>query len=91
MLLLINIYQSIVELYFNYCSTVWDSIDQTQSDKLQNIQNHIARIITSAPYTPHTSDVSSDLSWSLLTDQRKCQKAIMMHKIIHGHASSSNT
>ena len=59
--LLINIYQSNVESYFNYCSTVWDSIDQTQSDKLQNKQNRAVRIITSAPYTAHTSDVFSDL------------------------------
>ena len=49
--LLINIYQSVVELYFNYCSTVWDSIDQTQSDKLQKLQIRAAGIVTSVPYT----------------------------------------
>ena len=85
--LLINIYQSNVEPYFNF-STVWDSIDQTQSDNLQKLQNRAVRIITSASYTAHTSDVFSDLGWSLVTDQRRCQKAIMMHKIIHAHAPS---
>ena len=84
----INIYQSNVEPYFNYCSTVWDSIDQTQCDKLQKLQNRAVRIITSASSTAHTSDVFSDLGWSLLTDKRRCQKAIMMHKITHAHAPS---
>ena len=78
--LLINIYQSIAKPYFNYCSTVWGSIAQTQCNKLQKLQNRAACILTSALYTAHASHVFFDLGWSLLTNQRKCQKAIIVHK-----------
>ena len=84
--LLTNIYYAIVEPHFSYCSVVWDSIDKTLTDKLQKLQNRAARIITSAPYTRHTSDVLSDLKWSTLAHMRKYQKAIMIHKIVNGHA-----
>lgn len=86
--LLISIYHSIIEPYFSYCSVVWDNIDLTLADKLQKLQNRAARIITSAPYSVHTCDVFSDLGWSPLAHNRKCQKAIMMHKIINGCAPS---
>ena len=83
--LLTNIYYAIVEPHFSYCSVVWDSIDKTLTDKLQKLQNRAARIITSAPYTRHTSDVLSDLKWSTLAHKRKYQKAILKHKIVNGH------
>ena len=85
--LLTNIYHAIVEPHFNYCCTVWDSIDKTLADKLQKLQNRAGRIITSAPYrTVPTAVVFSDLKWSTLSHQRQCQKAVMMHKIVNGHA-----
>ena len=84
--LLKTIYYSIIEPHFTYCSVVWDSIDQTLADKLQKLQNRAARIITSAPYSVHTCDVFSDLKWSTLDHKRKCQKTIMMHKIVNCQA-----
>ena len=86
--LLTTIYNSIVEPQFSYCSVVWDSIDKTLVDKLQKLQNSAARIITGAPYTVHTCNVLANLKWSTLAHNRKCQKAIMMHKIVNGHAPS---
>lgn len=47
---LISVYQSIVEPYFDYCSTVWDDISDRLTDKLQTLQNRAARVITGADY-----------------------------------------
>ena len=35
---LLNIYQSIVEPYFDYCSIVWNGIGDNLADKLQKLQ-----------------------------------------------------
>ena len=43
---LIMIYKALVEPYFTYCSSVWDSLGASLSQKLQKLQNRAARIIT---------------------------------------------
>ena len=51
---LINIYQSMVEPYFNYCSIVWNGISKGLAEKLQKLQNRAARIITGSHYMAPT-------------------------------------
>ena len=86
--LLTNIYNSIVKPHFDYCSVVWDSIDMSLADQLQKLQNRAARIITGAPYTVHTCEIFSKLGWITLAQERKCQKATMIHKIMNNCAPS---
>ena len=47
---LINVCDSLVQPYFNYCSVVWGNCDSGFSEKLQNLQNHAARILICANY-----------------------------------------
>ena len=47
----LNVYRSIVELYFTYCCIVWDSIGETLVDSLQKLQNRTARVIIGASYS----------------------------------------
>ena len=49
---LINIYQSIVEPYFDYCSIVWNNISEGLAEKFQKLQNRAARIIKGSHYSP---------------------------------------
>ena len=42
---LILIYNTIVRPYFDYCCEVWDVFGETQSKRLQKLQNRAARII----------------------------------------------
>ena len=58
---LINVYRSIVELYFTYCCIVWDSIGETLVDSLQKLQNRAARVITGASYSKHSVDILHEL------------------------------
>jgi len=83
--LLVVIYKAIIEPHFDYCCLVWDSINDTLSDKLQKLQNRCARIITGAPYlTVSTEEVFSQLKWKTLNRKRAEQKAIMMFKVANG-------
>ena len=42
---LVSVYNSIVRPYFAYCCEVWDVFGETQSKRLQKLQNRAARII----------------------------------------------
>ena len=78
---LISVYKSTIEPYFDYCSTVWNSIGSELSSKLQRLQNRAARIITGARYTKRSKEVLSRLGWQTLKQRRLEQTAIMMFKI----------
>ena len=81
---LLNIYQSIVEPYFDYCSIVWNGIGDNLADKLQKLQNRAARVITGADYLTPTNEILNKLGWSNLKERRNKQKALMMFKIVNG-------
>jgi len=46
----LQIYQALILPRFDYCSSVWDELNVTLSDKLQNLQNRAARAITRSSY-----------------------------------------
>ena len=67
---LLNIYQSIVEPYFDYFSIVWNGIGENLADKLQKRQNRAARVITGADYSTTTNEILNKLGWSNLKERR---------------------
>ena len=73
---LLSVYQSIVEPYFGYCSIVWDDISDRLTDKLQKLQNRVARIITGANYLTPTTELLSRLGWTNLKKRRNKQKTL---------------
>ena len=42
---LVLLYKTLIEPYFRYCNTVWGYCDETLLDKLQVLQNKVARVI----------------------------------------------
>ena len=42
---LLNIYNSLVQSHFDYCSLVWGNCGKTLSNKLRKLQNRAARVI----------------------------------------------
>ena len=54
---LLNIYQSVVEPYFDYCSIVRNGIGDNLADKLQKLQNRAARVIAGADYLTPTKEI----------------------------------
>ena len=59
---LLNIYQSVVEPYFDYCGIVWNGIGDNQVAKLQELQNQAARVITGADCLTPTKEISINLA-----------------------------
>ena len=48
--ILINVYDSLFQPYFSYCSAVWGNCGSGLSEKLQKLQNRAARILMCANY-----------------------------------------
>ena len=44
------IYKTLIEPHIRYCSVVWGNCGEALKDKLQNLQNRAARIITRIPF-----------------------------------------
>ena len=64
-------FYSLVQPYFDYCDAVWGDCSKTRPDKLQELQNRAARIITRADFSNRSSDVLNSLEWSNLEERRR--------------------
>ena len=68
----LKIYEALIQLQFDYCSIVWDSVNNTLNDKLQKLQNRAARTITkSNSYNASSSKLFTKLDWDDLSTHRK--------------------
>ena len=76
----------LIQPYFDYCSIIWDSCGSTLADKLQNLQNRAARVLTSSSYDTNADYLFDKLGWKKLASQRKIAKAIMVFKSLNGLA-----
>ena len=84
--ILLNVYNSLVQPHFDYCSVVWGNCSKNLSSKLQKLQNRAARVLTFSNYDCSTSELFQNLKWSKLVHQRAVSKAIMMHSIVNNTA-----
>ena len=80
-----TIYYSLVQPYFDYCDVVWGDCSKTRADKLQKLQNKVARIITRADYSIRSSDILNSLEWSNLEERRKRHLLVTMLKIFNNN------
>ena len=81
---LLNVYNSLVQSHFDYCSLVWGNYGKTSSNKLQKLQNRAARVITSWSYDVDVDSLCHNLSWKELHSQRQIQKVFMVFKSLNG-------
>ncbi len=80
---LVSIYNAIVHPYFDYCCEVWDVFGETQSKRLQKLQNRAARIILNMSNDVNHSIALHALGWQPLKAERKKAKAKMMYKVLN--------
>ena len=88
---LVSVYNAIVRPYFDYCCEVWDVFGETQSKRLQKLQNRAARIIMNMSNDVHHSVVLQALGWKTLEAERKKAKAKMMYKLLNNMGPQSLT
>ena len=80
----LQIYQALILPHFDHCSSVWDELNITLSDKLQKLQNRAARVITRSSYDTSISFFLKRLHWDNISTRRKKLKAMLMFKTIKG-------
>ena len=80
---LISIYNAIVRPYFDYCCEVWDVFGESQSKRLQKLQNRAARIILNTSNDVNHSIALRALGWEPLKTERKKAKAKIMDKVLN--------
>ena len=88
---LISIYNAIVRPYFDYCCEVWDVFGESQSKRLQKLQNRAATIILNMSNDVNHSIALRALGWEPLKTERKKAKAKMMYKVLHKMGPKSLT
>ena len=84
----VNMCNTLVMPYRNYCSAVWGNINKGLADKLQKLQNRAARILTFSNYEVRSSVLLDELGWERLEYVRLKQLAVTMYKI-HNDLSPS--
>ena len=80
---LISVYNALIQPYFIYCCEVLDVFGETQSKRLQKLQNRAARVIASIPNDVDQQTVLDLLGWKTLKEQRLKTKAKTMFKLLH--------
>jgi hypothetical protein len=64
---------------FDYCCKVWDVFGETQSNRLQKLQNGSARIIMNMSNDTDNYVALQALGWKPLQTERKKSKAKIMY------------
>ena len=81
-------YKSLVEAYFRYCCPVWGVCRITALDKLQNLQNRAARIVTISPYNASAPPIIRKLGWQTVNDLIVKENLKMVYKCTNDEAPS---
>ena len=78
---LTQVYNALVQPYFDYCSLVWQNCKLELQSKLQKLQNRAARIITGDNWEIRSKDVLNKLNWLPLNQRRLTDTLLFMRKI----------
>ena len=68
---LLSVHNAIIRPYFDYCCEIWDVFSETQSKRLQKLQNRAARIIMNMSNDTDHSVALKALGWKTLDQSRK--------------------
>ena len=79
----VQTYNFLILPHFDYCSPVWDGLNNELSEKLQKIQNRAARVITKTSYDTRSRLLRKKLHWDTLAVRRKKQKVTLVFKTLN--------
>ena len=78
-------YNALVLLHFNYCSTVWHDGNNSIIDNLFKLQKRAPRIITGPEYEIRSVEIFNNLKWSPIINTLN-KRELMMYKLLKGLA-----
>ena len=85
---LIILYESVVESRLRYCNTVWDNCGLTLKNKLESLQNRVARVVNQKKYGSIEPDqLLENLRWLNVQQIIDFDIAVISHKSINNKAS----
>ena len=79
-------HQALIQPHFKYCNIVWGNGGITLLNKIQELQNRAARVLTYSNYDADAGHLFELLGWKNLASQQKIQRATMVYKSLHGLA-----
>ena len=63
-----SLYTSIIEPHFRYCCSVWGCAGTTETNRLQNLQNRAARIVTNSSFDTSSNQLIENLGWKTINE-----------------------
>ena len=87
---LLLLYQTLIDPYFRYCSTVWGQCGETLKDKLQALQNRAARSIAKVKYEDADHlQLLLKFGWLSVRSPISYEMGAFMYKTLNGLAPDS--
>ena len=87
---LLLLYQTLIDPYFRYCSTVWGQCEETLKDKLQALQNRAARSIAKVKYEDADHlQLLLKFGWLSVRSLISYEMGVFMYKTLNGLAPDS--
>ena len=83
---LLNVINALVFSKLYHCSSVWSSMTKKNINKLQNVQNFTARIITRLQKLDHITPVLTELKWLSVESVLIYRDYILVFKCFRGLA-----
>ena len=85
-----QLFKICIQPIFEYCCTVWGNGSANNHNKIQNLQNYAARIVTgNYDYVNYRgSDIVKSLNWQTFDQRKHYFNCVLMFKCIQGLAPS---
>ena len=77
---LVTIYKSLILPHLNYCCAAWGCIGNCLNQKLEKLQNRVARITTGFGWDVRSAQILRALNWESLADRRAKRLKSLMFK-----------
>ncbi len=80
---LLQLYNAIFVPHFDYGDIVYESCTQNNLDRLQNMQNKAATIISGSSHRTYRNDMYADLNWLSLKNRCLMHQCINVYKCLN--------
>ena len=83
---LLTLYTTLIQPYLRYCNTVWGQCSDTLKEKLQCLQNRVARAIAFQRYDEaNHRNILNDFEWLNIRHLIDYDLGVLMYKTVNGH------
>lgn len=83
-----KLYCTYIRPLLEYASEVWDGCNQSDSNRLEQVQLNAARIVTGLPIFSSLNSLYFETGWETLSERRTNKKLSLMYKIVNNNAPS---